>query len=207
MDSASRCLPLSTVHAVIPIIIQAIDALSVSATPFPVPNRHPPPEILNQIYLEVLKEEDPSVLQSAIRVLSRTSIAWRRIVLPRCKQLYLGNREILERWLGIHTLTEWQRAASRKRTLSFDRADDLYELHVDLSRDYLQGFEPSLLRCALSQSPETPKSSSSTLTAEEDNFPLECRHQYFEEITELVRLRSNYDSNACLHQWRNARVY
>ncbi|GAA5956048.1 hypothetical protein JCM3765_005439 [Sporobolomyces pararoseus] len=65
------------------ILIRAAQSLSTSSSPFPVPNRHPPPEILRLIYNYVAEEEDHAARQKTVTALALTSINWHQIVVER----------------------------------------------------------------------------------------------------------------------------
>ncbi|GAA5964596.1 hypothetical protein JCM3765_007635 [Sporobolomyces pararoseus] len=61
-------------------LLQAARFLSTPSSPFPVPNRHLPPEILHLIYDYVILDRDVREREKTLFALSTTSILWRKIV-------------------------------------------------------------------------------------------------------------------------------
>ncbi|GAA6001760.1 hypothetical protein JCM5350_007970, partial [Sporobolomyces pararoseus] len=104
-----------------PILIRAAQSLSTSASPFPVPNRHPPPEILHLIYNHVAEKEDHVERQRTVNALASTSISWRQIVVER-PIVYLPTLTAIEKYCDSASLFS---AAELRQPWE--------ELHVDLS--------------------------------------------------------------------------
>ncbi|GAA5983535.1 hypothetical protein JCM5350_000265 [Sporobolomyces pararoseus] len=104
-----------------PTLIRAAQSLSTSASPFPIPNRHLPPEILHLIYNHVAEKEDHVERQRTVNALASTSISWRQIVVER-PIVYLPTLTAIEKYCDSAPLFS---AAELRQPWE--------ELHVDLS--------------------------------------------------------------------------
>jgi len=124
-------------------LLLAAKYLSNSSTPFPVPNRHLPPELLHHIYdfvsaqtdfpLLGSDDEDLASRQKTILALSLTSKLWRRIVLERPVD-YLKTEKSVERYS--------QRPGARllqPQELFIDLTEDRFRKY-EYSRDWQQLF-------------------------------------------------------------------
>ncbi|GAA5981031.1 hypothetical protein JCM5350_000019 [Sporobolomyces pararoseus] len=106
-------------------LLSTVKALSISSSPFPIPNRHLPPEILHNIYDYVVLEQDPVERQDAIFALSATSTLWRRIVEER-PVAYFSSTTKLELY---------QDDQDSLRDSGVIRLHDWEEVHIDLSEE------------------------------------------------------------------------
>ncbi|GAA5984517.1 hypothetical protein JCM5350_004744 [Sporobolomyces pararoseus] len=138
-------LPYSTALRVAQILLPAVEALSRSASLFPVPNRHLPIELLHRIYDYVIDDylkphedetdddwddysADPTPpelqRQETILNLSATSIAWRQVVLER-PIVYLDSFKKLENYSSLRE--GWLESGSPRGRQPCE------ELHLDLT--------------------------------------------------------------------------
>ncbi|GAA5956153.1 hypothetical protein JCM3765_005472 [Sporobolomyces pararoseus] len=105
------------------ILIRAAQSLSTSSSPFPVPNRHPPPEILHLIYNYVAEQENHDERQKTVTALAVTSINWHQIVVER-PIVYLPSLQAFEEY-----------EAQRLLFSRCQRSKAWEELHVDLTEE------------------------------------------------------------------------
>ncbi|GAA5983504.1 hypothetical protein JCM5350_000254 [Sporobolomyces pararoseus] len=94
------------------LLLETVESLSISSSPFPVQNRQLPLEILRIIHEYVLLDPCPESRQDALLGLSATSILWHQIVAERpvfyfdsCEKLYRWNKRLkcpqVKRWEAV----------------------------------------------------------------------------------------------------------
>jgi len=124
-------LPSLTALKVSKLLIETVESLSNSSFPFPVPNVHPPPEILHLIY-DFIANTDPEERQEVLDALSLTSKTWRQIVTER-PLVYLNSLFRVQQYrlfCDAHWKLHWRQRWE--------------ELYIDLSNGHLQDSETLL---------------------------------------------------------------
>ncbi|GAA5981058.1 hypothetical protein JCM5350_000027 [Sporobolomyces pararoseus] len=106
-------------------LLSAVKAISLSSSPFPIPNRHLPPEILHNIYDYVILEQGPIERQDTIVALSATSTLWHQLVEER-PVAYLNSCTKLELYQDDH---------ERLRESGANRLHDWEEIYLNLWKE------------------------------------------------------------------------
>ncbi|GAA5956211.1 hypothetical protein JCM3765_005491 [Sporobolomyces pararoseus] len=124
--SPSRPSPFTAVLDLSQLLLSTVKFLSLSSSPFPIPNRHLPPEILHNIYDYVVLNQYHATRQRTVSALSRTSTLWRQIVDER-PVVYLPSDFRLE--VYSNNYLNLQEAGSPRLLHPWE------EVHIDLSQD------------------------------------------------------------------------
>ncbi|GAA6015401.1 hypothetical protein JCM11491_000415 [Sporobolomyces phaffii] len=149
-DAVSLLYP--ALAEIVKLVMDSVVSLSVSASPFPLKNRHLPREIMKLIFFGVLEEDDLAIRQRTLSALSATARDWRQIVTAhRC--VFLGNERALESWMRYRKIRELD------EDTAYQTGGDLAELTIDLSRAKPKLAQVDLLRRAFNTTGDVPETS------------------------------------------------
>ncbi|GAA5956100.1 hypothetical protein JCM3765_005455 [Sporobolomyces pararoseus] len=148
-DTEDKFLPFSVAIKTAQLLLTAVEALSLSSSPFPVPNSNIPPELLHLIYTFVIHQapllDNPpqkekgvraanafEIREKTIQSLALTSKHWHQIVTQR-PVVYLNSMAKLQRYAKMYS--SWRESDNLRWKKGWE------EIHIDLSKE---GWGPPL---------------------------------------------------------------